>query len=247
MKIKIIATGSSKLQRFIRRWGVSFLIGEDVLFDTFGDPGVLMDNMRKFKVDTAKIKHIVLSHDDWDHITGLWCLLPNRQDITVYICPGFKREIKDRIASFGVKLIEAGEPVQIKDDIYTAGELYGESRGRGIHEQSVVVKTSDGLAVVCGCAHPGVVNIVMATREHFKIDVNWLIGGFHLKDNTDENNKRIIDELQQLGIRRIAPLHCTGKRASEMISKALGQGFIQVKEGGILDLDLRSPHLSYSL
>jgi 7,8-dihydropterin-6-yl-methyl-4-(beta-D-ribofuranosyl)aminobenzene 5'-phosphate synthase len=100
MKIKIIATGSSKLQRFIRRWGVSFLIGEDVLFDTFGDPGVLMDNMRKFKVDTAKIKHIVLSHDDWDHITGLWCLLPNRQDITVYICPGFKREIKDRIASF---------------------------------------------------------------------------------------------------------------------------------------------------
>jgi len=212
------------------------MIGEDVLFDTFGDPGSLVRNMRKFNIDPVKIKHIVLSHDDWDHIAGLWNLLPNREDMTVYVCPGFKPETKDRIASSGVKLIEAGEPVQIKDNIYTTGELYGESKGRGIHEQSVVVKTSDGLAVVCGCAHPGVVNIVTATKEHFKANVNWLVGGFHLKDNTDENNKRIIDELQRLGIRQIAPLHCTGKRASEMISKSLGQGFIQIKEGGILDL-----------
>ena len=66
MKIKIIAIGSSKWERFIRRWGVSFLIGEDVLFDAFGDPGVLLNNMRKFNVDPTKIKHIVLSHDDWD-------------------------------------------------------------------------------------------------------------------------------------------------------------------------------------
>ena len=61
-----------------------------MLFDTFGDPGVLLSNMRKLNVDLSSIKHIVLSHDDWDHVSGLWDLIRGRKDITVYICPGFK-------------------------------------------------------------------------------------------------------------------------------------------------------------
>jgi 7,8-dihydropterin-6-yl-methyl-4-(beta-D-ribofuranosyl)aminobenzene 5'-phosphate synthase len=236
MKIKIIATGSSKLQRFIRRWGVSFLIGEDVLFDTFGDPGVFMDNMRKFKVDTAKIKHIVLSHDDWDHIAGLWYLLPNRQDITVYICPGFKKEIKERIASFGGNLIEAGQPIQIKENIYTTGELYGESSGRKIYEQSVAIKTGEGLAVICGCAHPGVDKIIKKAKDNFKANIYLLMGGFHLKDNTDEINGRIIKDLNEAGISRIMPMHCTGKRAVESIRQSFGEGFAWLKEGDEIEL-----------
>lgn len=236
MKIKIIATGSSKWERFIRRWGVSFLIGEDVLFDTFGDPGVLLNNIRKFNIDTAKIKHIILSHDDWDHIAGLWYLIPDRQDITVYICPGFKQEIKDRIASFGVKIIEAGKMTPIKNDIYSTGELYGQSKGRKIYEQSVVIKTSDGLAVICGCAHPGVANIVRHVKESLHGDVYSLIGGFHLKDNTDEANLNVIKDLQRLGVRRIAPMHCTGKLATNLIKRAYGDYFMQIKQGSVIEV-----------
>jgi len=236
MKIKILATGSSKWERFIRRWGVSFLIGEDVLFDTFGDPGVLLNNMRKFNIDTAKIKHIVLSHDDWDHIAGLWYLLPNRKDITVYVCPGFKQEIKDRINSFGARVVEAGETVQIKENIYSTGELYGESDGRKIYEQSIVINTCDGLAVICGCAHPGVANIIRHVKEIFHGDVYSLIGGFHLKDNTDEANLNVIKDLQRLGVRRIAPMHCTGKIATNLIKITYGDYFIQVKQGSVIEV-----------
>lgn len=236
MKIKVIATGSSKFQRFMRRWGVSFLIGEDVLFDTFGDPGVFMNNLRKFQVNIGKIKHIVLSHDDWDHIAGLWYLLPNRQDITVYICPGFKREIKERIASFGVKIFEAGQLIQVRENIYTTGELYGESSGRKIYEQSIVIKTDTGLTVVCGCAHPGVDSIVRKAKKHFGKDIYSLIGGFHLKDNTDEFNGRIIKELNEAGIRRIMPMHCTGKRAVELIRQSFGEDFAWLKEGDEIEL-----------
>lgn len=236
MKIKILATGSTKWERFIRRWGVSFLIGEDVLFDTFGDPGVLLNNMRKFDIDTAKIKHVVLSHDDWDHIAGLWYLLPDRKDITVYVCPGFKQGIKDRINSFGVKVLEVGKTTQIKEGIYSTGELYGESDGRKIYEQSVVVKTRDGLAVICGCAHPGVVKIAKKVKDSFKENVRWLIGGFHLKDNSDETNAHVISELQDLGVRKIVPMHCTGKRAAEAMREAFGQGFLRVREGESLEI-----------
>jgi 7,8-dihydropterin-6-yl-methyl-4-(beta-D-ribofuranosyl)aminobenzene 5'-phosphate synthase len=236
MKIKVIATGSSKFQRFIRRWGVSFLIGEDVLFDTFGDPGVLLNNMRKFNVDLSKIRHIVLSHDDWDHISGLWYLLPNRQDIAVYICPGFKPETKERIASFGVKLIEAERPVQIKENIYTTGELYGESGGRKIYEQSIVIQTGAGLAVICGCAHPGVGNIIKKAKDNFKANIYLLMGGFHLKDNTDETNGLIIKDLNETGIRRIMPMHCTGNRAVKLIRQFFGKGFTWLKEGDEIEL-----------
>ncbi|MCU0666965.1 MAG: MBL fold metallo-hydrolase [Candidatus Omnitrophica bacterium] len=236
MQIKVIAVGSTKWERFIRRWGVSFLIGEDVLFDTFGDPGVLLSNISKLHIDTAKIKHIVLSHDDWDHISGLWNLINNRKDITVYVCPGFKQEIKDRILSFGVKLVEAGEVTQIKDNIYSSGELVGESEGRKICEQSVVIKTGNGLTVICGCAHPGVVNIIKHVQGSFKAQVYSLFGGFHLKDNPDKVNLAVIDDLRQLGVHRVAPMHCTGKRAVRMMVKVFGRGFVRVKEKDILEL-----------
>jgi len=236
MGIKIIAVGSTRWQRFIRRWGVSFLIGEDVLFDTFGDPGVLLNNMRKFNIDAAKIKHIVLSHDDWDHISGLWYLIQNRKDITVFICPGCKTEIKERIASFGVKVVEAGCLTQIKDDIYSTGELCGESVGEEICEQSVVIKTADSLTVICGCAHPGIVDIVRHVKEQFHNDVHSLVGGFHLKNNDDETNACIIKDLRELGVRRIAPMHCAGKRATEMMRQAFGVDFVKVREGDIVEL-----------
>ncbi|MDD5079742.1 MAG: MBL fold metallo-hydrolase [Candidatus Omnitrophica bacterium] len=236
MNIKVIATGSSKKERSIRRWGVSFLIGEGVLFDAFGDSDVFQNNIQKFNIDTVKIKRIILSHDDWDHVTGLWDLLPGRKDVTVYICPGFQQEIKDKISSFGVNLVEAEGVTQIKDGIYSTGELCGESQGRKIYEQSAVIKTADGLAIICGCAHPGVVNIVRHVQERFCEDICVLIGGFHLKDNTDELNRCIIADLRELGVRRIAPMHCTGEAATEMMRKEFGRDFIQTGEGRSIEL-----------
>ena len=237
MKIKIIATGSSKWERFIHRWGVSFLIGEDVLFDTFGDPGVLLNNMRKFNIDTAKIKHIVLSHDDWDHISGLWYLIQDRKDITVYICPGFKQEIKDRIASFGVRVVEVEPFTMIKEDVYSSGQIQTFCEGRSIFEQVLVVKFLKNLTIITGCAHPGVVNIIDAVKRHFSRErVYFILGGFHLKDNTDAMNLNIIKNLQELGIRRIAPTHCTGKRATEMMRGIYGYDFVRVREGDSIEL-----------
>lgn len=237
MKIKIIAVGSSKWQRFICRWGVSFLIGEDVLFDTFGDPGVLLKNMRKFNVDVSKIKHIVLSHDDWDHISGLWYLLPNRTDITVYICPGFAQEIKDRIDSFGVRIVEVEPFTVIKEDLFSSGQIEASCKERTIFEQVLVIKSLKSLNIVTGCAHPGIVTIIHAVQNHFsKEQVYAVLGGFHLKDNTRQDNMKIIGKLQDTGIRRIVPMHCTGKHATRMIRAAFGRNFIRAREGDSIEL-----------
>ena len=237
MKIKIIAIGSSKWDRFIRRWGVSFLIGEDVLFDTFGDPGVLLNNMRKFNIDAAKIKHIVLSHDDWDHISGLWYLLPGRKDITVYICSGFNQQIKDRIVSFGVRVVEVEPFTKIKEDIFSTGQIQGSCADGVIFEQALAVKFLKNITIITGCAHPGIVNIINAVKKHFlKERIYFVLGGLHLKDNADGANAAIIGELRDFGVRKIAPMHCTGKRATEAMRGAFGYGFVRAKEGDSIEL-----------
>jgi 7,8-dihydropterin-6-yl-methyl-4-(beta-D-ribofuranosyl)aminobenzene 5'-phosphate synthase len=237
MKIKIIALGSSKWERFIRRWGVSFLIGEDLLFDTFGEPGVLLDNMRKFNIDPAKIKHIVLSHDDWDHISGLWYLLPGRKDITVYICPGFNQEIKDRITSFGVRVIEVEPFTEIEEGVFSTGQIQNSCAGRNIFEQALAIKFFKHITIITGCAHPGIVKIINIVKKHFSNErVYFILGGLHLKDNTNDINTGIIQELRDLGVCKAAPMHCTGKRATEAMREAFGYGFVQAKEGDTIEL-----------
>jgi 7,8-dihydropterin-6-yl-methyl-4-(beta-D-ribofuranosyl)aminobenzene 5'-phosphate synthase len=237
MKVKIIAIGSSKWDRFIRRWGVSFLIGDDILFDTFGDPGVLLNNMRKFKIDAAKIKHIILSHGDWDHISGLWYLLPGRKDITIYICLGLNQKLKNRIASFGVRIIEVGPFMAIREDVFSTGQIQCSCFGRNIFEQALVVKSLKGTTIITGCAHPGIVNIINVVKKHFsKEQIYFVLGGLHLKDNTDEANMVIIKGLRDFGVRKIAPMHCTGKRATEAMRGAFGYGFVRASEGDSIEL-----------
>ena len=81
MQIRIIAVGSTKWEMFLCRWGISYLIGQDLLFDTFGDPYVFLRNAERMNIDLSKIKHIVISHDHWDHISGLWYVINRYKDI----------------------------------------------------------------------------------------------------------------------------------------------------------------------
>ena len=63
-----------------------------------------------------------------------------------------------------------------------------------------------------------------------------LIGGFHLKDNSDEVNIGIVAKLKELGLRQVMPLHCTGRVAQELFTKEYGQDCIMVKEGQFVEI-----------
>jgi 7,8-dihydropterin-6-yl-methyl-4-(beta-D-ribofuranosyl)aminobenzene 5'-phosphate synthase len=80
------------------------------------------------------------------------------------------------------------------------------------------------------------VNIVRHVQERFCEDICLLAGGFHLKDNPDELNRCIIVDLRELGVRRIAPMHCTGEAATGMMREEFGGDFIQAGEGEIVEL-----------
>lgn len=236
MQIKIIAVGSSWWERFIRRWGVSFLIGEDVLFDTFGDPCLFLRNAQRLNIDFSKIKHIVISHDDWDHISGLWYIINRYKDVVVYICPNFKQEIKDRIVSFGVKIIEVSGLLKIKDNVYSTGQMEDESGGRTIAEQSLIIQSKDRIILITGCAHPGIINIVRNIKERFTEKIHLVIGGLHLKDSGKEQIQEVITQLRMNGIEKIAPMHCTGKLAMNLLKTEYKDNFVHLKPADTIEV-----------
>jgi 7,8-dihydropterin-6-yl-methyl-4-(beta-D-ribofuranosyl)aminobenzene 5'-phosphate synthase len=236
MKLTILAEGATKWQRFIRRWGVSFLLDDEILFDAFGRADIFKQNLEKFDVDIKKIKSVILSHEHWDHVNGFKYLTTAQKELTVYIPDGFSRKIKESISSPNIKFIETNKITEIKNNVFISETLCGYLHGNKICEQSLVVKTDNGLSVICGCAHPGIDNIVKKIKQDFNEPIHTLIGGFHLKDNDENTNKLIINNLHEYGIQRIIPMHCTGKRAVEYIKEVFGQSFANIDEGDIIEL-----------
>ena len=236
MRLKILAEGSTKWQRFIKHWGLSILIDDDILFDTFGKPGYVLKQLKRFNIDLNKIKHIVISHDDWDHVTGLWKILERNQNVTVYICTHFKPEIKTKIKRYGARFIEVNEVANIRDNIYLSGELAGKRKDCNIPEQYLVIKSSKGLVILTGCAHPGIVEIIQHAKASFNLDVRLVIGGFHLKDHTAKEAHDIILKLKTLGVNQVIPFHCTGKIAQELFNKEFKRDCIIPKEGQVIEI-----------
>ncbi len=236
MKIKIIAVGSTSQERAAGHWGVSFLVGQDVLFDTFGLPTVLEKNMKKQGIDPAGIRHIVISHPHWDHISGLWDILLKNKGVTVYLCPNAGAFSKEKIQDFGARVVEAPGFLRIKDRIYTTGEITGKYDGRPMYEQALVVGSRRGLVIVTGCAHPGIVEILEKVEDRFDGEIFLVMGGFHLLDRSEDEIFEVIEQMRFLGVRKVAPTHCTGELATRLMRKAYGEHFVDLCEGALVDI-----------
>lgn len=86
-------------------------------------------------------------------------------------------------------------------------------------ELSLVVDGADGLVVITGCAHRGILNIAEAARRAFPgRPVAALVGGFHLSDAPDGILEGVADGIAALAPKRIYCGHCTGTRGFAAIS-----------------------------
>lgn len=255
MQIKIIAVGSTKWEMFLCRWGISYLIGQDLLFDTFGDPGVFLHNVKSLNIDLSKIKHIIISHDHWDHISGLWYVINRFKDVnpslstgkeikearkggvSVYICPNFDIKVKERIGSFGVNVVEVSRLLRIKDEIYSTGEIEGKFRNNKIFEQALVVNSENGLIVLTGCAHPGILKIIEEVKAKFPVEpIYFVLGGFHLMDQDKRVIEIVAENFKKMGIIKVGPTHCSGKLAEEIFKKTYQNNFVTIKTGQTLEV-----------
>jgi len=209
-------------------WGFACLVETDdttVLFDTGGDGAILLSNMRELGFDLSKIDAVVLSHEHWDHIGGLDALLDTGARPTVYALKAFPATMRKKTA-VRTELVEVTEPVNISPGIYTTGEI--SSR---VPEQALVVETGKGLAILTGCAHPGVIEMVRAAKKTEDDEIALLMGGFHLKSAGKDEIEQAIAGFHGFGVQEVGPCHCTGDLAIEMFREAFGEGFQSVGAG----------------
>jgi 7,8-dihydropterin-6-yl-methyl-4-(beta-D-ribofuranosyl)aminobenzene 5'-phosphate synthase len=202
-------------------WGFACLVETGktiVLFDTGGDGPTLMSNLSALGFDPRRIDAVVLSHVHNDHIGGLDALLTVNDLATVFVPRSFPDEFKTRVSK-RAPVIQVREPMTITENIRTTGEVDG-----AIIEQALIVQTNKGLVVITGCAHPGIVEMVRKAKVYG--DVYLVMGGFHLADKSTQEIETLIAELKRLGVRQVAPSHCTGEAAIRQFSAAFSADFI---------------------
>jgi 7,8-dihydropterin-6-yl-methyl-4-(beta-D-ribofuranosyl)aminobenzene 5'-phosphate synthase len=225
-------------QRLTSGWGFAALVeyrGETTLFDTGGNGPILMENMQLLGLNPGQIKRVVLSHAHGDHTGGLSVLLKQGTQPTVYLLPSFPEAFKRDVKRL-TTLIETSAGQTITDGVATTGEM-----GQGIPEQALVIQTDQGLVILTGCAHPGIVAIVEQARQLFDDKVRLVLGGFHLGDKSRAEIQRIIEDFRRLDVAQVAPSHCTGELAITMFAEAYGDQFIHAGVGSVIRLDSTAP------
>jgi len=232
LEIKILYDNKSAGNNILSGWGFSCLVGGNVLFDTGEDGNSLLGNIETMKIDIANIKDIVISHDHWDHVGGLESVLKKKKGIKVHGCGGFSRGFKDIVNKRGAELVETELFSNITSNIFTTGSIEGIYKGGKIEEQSLVLKTTNGITIVTGCAHPGIVKIV----EHIKNlliqkKLYCVLGGFHLKDMSDDEVVGVCDRLMDLGVQKVGPAHCSGEVAANIFKEKFGENYIAIAAG----------------
>lgn len=237
MKLSIIYDNQSQGKEMRSGWGFSCLVGDEILFDTGEKPRPLLKNMRVSGVDLSRIRGVVISHDHWDHTGGLWKLLKKRPGITVYACPGFSEGFKRRVVRRRGVLIESASPRRIGEGISLSGEIPGIYKDNPMPEQALIVESGDGLSLITGCAHPGIIRMIETVKNDFPHhSIELVLGGFHLRDDADSRIREVVNAMKQLGVRRVAPTHCTGARAIELFKQEYQGDFIATGAGSTLDI-----------
>lgn len=100
------------------------------------------------------------------------------------------------------------------------------------HEQFLAIKTKKGVVLFSGCSHKGVVPAVKYAKKLFKGEpVKLLVAGMHLFEADKETRDSVIEDLLDLKVEKIVPVHCTGTKALVEIYKKIGDNCIIMSSG----------------
>lgn len=239
--------------------------GRRILFDTGNHADTFERNVQALGIDLKRLDAVVISHRHGDHTSGLTYLLKMNPDVPIYVpreaaffkgplpADFLKRQpgLPVTLQYFEGKKPErwtTGTPwenanfriVAEATEIFPGFHLLSvQSQKPGtveMNELSLAISTPKGLAVVVGCSHPGVENIL---EQATKIDprLYTVMGGFHLVRAPEAEVRRIGRVLRDaLKIERVAPAHCTSELGFAVLQELFGQRFDEAGLGAVITL-----------
>lgn len=187
-----------------------------------------------------------------------YAVMPTGGVAPYYNKPLLQRQLED----LGARFVLSRDPLPLAPGVLTTGEIPLQTPFEGPPDADVETKyrpgiyqlqderivpdlvldeigisvsvRGEGLVVVTGCGHAGVVNTVMRARELTgQEELALVMGGFHLgfPGTPDEKVDATVDALAALAPRRIVPMHCSGLRCIASVANQLPEAFMQYSVG----------------
>jgi 7,8-dihydropterin-6-yl-methyl-4-(beta-D-ribofuranosyl)aminobenzene 5'-phosphate synthase len=159
-----------------------------------------------------------------------------------------------------MKLELTRNPVEVLPKLYTTGEIplgeRQEKQGNSprilhlvngqyewdpvIDDLSLVLHTKNGVVIITGCCHAGLLNTCAKVKKLFNKKIEAIIGGVHMVEYTEKEVEHVANALKNdHGTPMLYLNHCTGDKVVEQLRKLLGADVVRDYPGG-MELDFEN-------
>lgn len=248
MKITTLIENKVYQQGLHAEHGLSIYIetaDRKIIFDT-GQSDLFIQNSQKMGIAIEDIDCVVLSHGHYDHTGGLYPFLELNRKAKVFakrniFIPRYSDGNRfigtpDSVELFKDRIVYVDTLTEIATDVFIIPEItihhnidtHFDGLTRKVDNELIpdefddelflVIKQKDQIHILTGCSHRGITNICATAIGQFKLPVGLILGGFHLKNCSDEQYRHIIRYFTNLKPKSVGVCHCTGlEKSSDMI------------------------------
>ncbi len=155
------------------------------------------------------------------------------------------QETQSHLESLGAHFIFNKNFTEITDGIYLSGEIPRitsfektdptlKQAGRSdtlqqdqlLDDQTLIIDSAQGLILILGCAHAGLINILTHVQEQLpNRQIHTVIGGTHLGFADDAQFAATVKALENFHIQCLAASHCTGLARGADLARIFGNNF----------------------
>ena len=148
------------------------------------------------------------------------------------------------------------KPVELLPGLWTSGEITArpEWEGRSANhfiktnkgweadpyrdDMSLVLETTGGIVLICGCCHAGLLNTLLQVRQQFSQPLLAVLGGTHLISADGDMLRHVIAVLKEkFPDTRYYLNHCSGADAIRQMREAFGERVREFPAGSVLELE----------
>ena len=201
-----------------------------IIFDLGGDAAKFNHNCQQLGLKLDSISQLVISHQHWDHCTGLLQILPQLSSACqIVLPPAFKPRFKNSTDP-RISYTQVAQVLPIIEGVSTL-TVAARWWGIPISEQVLVIEHPRGLIIITGCAHAGIAQIVAAVQKIYPQDIYLLVGGFHLTYSRESKITRLIEALNGKNIQQLAPCHCSSIKGRRLFKQYCTHQVIEIGSG----------------